>query len=59
MDPGAPGIADALPEIHDIIKDLKPSPSLEPEAARSRLFDSITNFLKNAAQKSGPHAGAR
>ncbi len=44
------GAADVVAEIHDKITDLKPSTSLEPEAARFRLFDSITTFLKNAAQ---------
>ncbi len=50
MGRGAAAIAEIVPEIHDKITDLKPSPSLEPEAARFRLFDSITTFLKNAAQ---------
>jgi len=50
MGHGAANIADVIPEIHDKITDLKPSPNLEPEAARFRLFDSISTFLKNAAQ---------
>ena len=50
MGRGAAAIADVVAEIHDKITDLKPSTSLEPEAARFRLFDSITTFLKNAAQ---------
>ena len=29
---------------------MEPAPVLEPEQARFRLFDFITNFLKNAAQ---------
>jgi len=47
---GAAVIADVVPEIHDKITELKASPALEPEAARFRLFDSITTFLKNVAQ---------
>ena len=47
---GAANIADVIPEIHNKMPDLRPSPALEPEAARFRLFDSITTFLKNAAQ---------
>ena len=48
---GATAIADVVPEIHVKITDLKPfSVSLEPEAARFRLFDSVTTFLKNATQ---------
>ncbi len=39
-----------MPEIHSKITGLTPPPGLEPEAARFRLFDSITTFLKNAAQ---------
>ncbi|MCI0860280.1 MAG: DUF2791 family P-loop domain-containing protein, partial [Chloroflexi bacterium] len=50
MGRGAAAIADVVPEIHDKITDLKPSPALEPEAARFRLFDTVTTFLKNAAQ---------
>ncbi len=50
MGRGAAAIADAVPEIHDKITYLSPSPSLEPEAARFRLFDAITTFLKNASQ---------
>ena len=30
---------------------METAPVLEPEQARFRLFDSITNFLKNAAQR--------
>ena len=48
--PGAADIADVVPEIHGKLTDLKPPPSLEPEAARFRLFDSITTFLKNASR---------
>ncbi len=49
MGPGAAYIAGIVPEIHSKITDLKPSPALEPEAARFRLFDSITTFLNNAS----------
>ena len=50
MSQGAANIADVIPEIHNKLTDLKPPPALEPEAARFRLFDSITTFLKSAAQ---------
>ena len=50
MGNGAANIADVIPEIHDKISGLKPPPILEPGAARFRLFDSITTFLKNASQ---------
>jgi len=50
MGRGVAEIADVVPEIHDKITDLKPPPQLEPEAARFRLFDAITTFLKNVSQ---------
>ena len=50
MGNGATNIADVVPEIKIKISGLKPSPTLEPEAARFRLFESITSFLKNASR---------
>jgi DNA-binding CsgD family transcriptional regulator len=50
MGPGAADIAEITPELREKLPDLKPPPALEPEQARFRLFDSITSFLKNAAQ---------
>jgi predicted ATPase len=50
MGPGASDIAEIIPEVHAKLPDLEPAPALEPEQARFRLFDSITTFLKNAAQ---------
>jgi len=50
MGPGAANIAGIVPEIHSVITSLEPPPALEPEAARFRLFDSITIFLKNSSQ---------
>jgi len=50
MGPGAADIAESFPELREKLPGLKPSPALEPEQARFRLFDSITSFLKNAAQ---------
>jgi DNA-binding CsgD family transcriptional regulator/tetratricopeptide (TPR) repeat protein/DNA polymerase III delta prime subunit len=47
---GAADIAEIIPEIRHKLPDLEPSPALEPEQARFRLFDSITTFLKNASQ---------
>jgi predicted ATPase len=47
---GAADIAEIIPEIRHKLPDLEPPPSLEPEQARFRLFDSITTFLKNATQ---------
>ena len=43
--------AGVIPEIRRILPDLDSPPELEPEQARFRLFDSITNFFKSASQK--------
>ena len=48
--PGAADIAEIVPEIRHKLTGLETPPALEPEQARFRLFDSITTFLKNAAQ---------
>jgi tetratricopeptide (TPR) repeat protein len=37
-------------EIRERLPDLPPPPTLEPEQARFRLFDSVTTFLKNASK---------
>ena len=50
MGPGAADIAEIVPEIRGKLPDLETPPALEPEQARFRLFDSITTFLRNAAQ---------
>ena len=50
LGPGASDIAELIPEIREKLPDLKPSPSLESEQTRFRLFDSISTFLKNLAQ---------
>ncbi len=50
MRPGAADMAEIIPELRRKLPDLEPPPALEPEQARFRLFDSITTFLKNAAQ---------
>jgi hypothetical protein len=46
---GAPDIAQIVPELREFFSDLPPPPSLDPEAARFRLFDAVTTFLRNAA----------
>jgi tetratricopeptide (TPR) repeat protein len=50
MGPGAADIAEVMSEVRDKLPGLEPPPALPPEQARFRLFDSITTFLKNAAQ---------
>jgi tetratricopeptide (TPR) repeat protein len=49
MGAGASDVAQMAPEVRDIFPDLPPSPELEPEAARFRLFDSTTGFLVRAS----------
>ena len=48
---GAADIAQLVPAVHDCIPDLPAPPPLEPEAARFRLFDSLTGFLRTAAAR--------
>ena len=47
---GAAAIVEIVPEILGKLPGLETPPALDPEAARFHLFDSITTFLKNAAQ---------
>ncbi|MEE9324565.1 MAG: protein kinase, partial [Dehalococcoidia bacterium] len=50
MGTGAADIAEIISDVKERLPDLEPPPKLEPEAARFRLFDSITSFLKGASQ---------
>jgi class 3 adenylate cyclase len=49
MGPGAADIAEVVSEVRERLPGLPKPPTLEPEQARFRLFDSITTFLKNAS----------
>jgi class 3 adenylate cyclase len=49
MGAGAADIAQVVSEVRERLPGLPTPPSLEPEQARFRLFDSITTFLKNAS----------
>ena len=46
---GAADLAQMLPELRELLADLAPTPALESEAARFRLFDAVATFLRNAA----------
>jgi DNA-binding SARP family transcriptional activator len=48
--PWAADIAQVLPELHELFPDLPPAPSLDPEGARFRLFDSTASFLGAASE---------
>ncbi len=51
MGTGAGDIAEFVAEVKERLPEIQPSPPLEtPEHARFRLFNSITSFLKRAAQ---------
>ena len=51
MGAGAGDIAEIVPEVMERLSGLEPSPRLDnPEQARVRLFDSITNFLERASR---------
>ena len=51
MGGGATDIAEIVSEVRQRLTDLQPGPSLEPEQARFRLFDSIATFLRNAGSR--------
>ena len=50
MGAGAADIAEIVSDVTERIPDLEPAPELAPEAARFRLFDSVTAFLKGASR---------
>ncbi|MCH8746021.1 MAG: AAA family ATPase, partial [Chloroflexi bacterium] len=50
MGPGAADISEIIPLVREKLPDLEPASPLEPEQARFRLFDSISQFLVNAAR---------
>lgn len=47
---GASDLADLVPELRQKLPDLEPSPILDPQQTRFRLFNSIATFLANLAQ---------
>ncbi|MFQ6027939.1 MAG: AAA family ATPase [Dehalococcoidia bacterium] len=49
MGPGAADIAEIVSEVRTKLPDLESPPTLAPEQARFRLFDSIVNFLNKLA----------
>jgi class 3 adenylate cyclase len=50
LGPGASDIAQLVSEVRSQLPGLPPPPTVEPDQARFRLFDSITTFLKHAAR---------
>jgi DNA-binding CsgD family transcriptional regulator len=51
MGAGAADIAQLVPAIRERMPDLPTPPPVEPEAARFRLFDSLTGFLRAIAAR--------
>jgi tetratricopeptide (TPR) repeat protein len=51
LEPGAAEISQMLPELHELFSELPPPPSLDPEGARFRLFDSTASFLRAAGEE--------
>jgi tetratricopeptide (TPR) repeat protein len=49
LGPGAPEIATLVSEIRTRFPDIEGAPKLDGEAERLRLFESVTEFLRNAA----------
>jgi eukaryotic-like serine/threonine-protein kinase len=47
---GAPDVAQMLPELHELFPGLSPPPSLDPDGARFRLFDSVAAFLRASSE---------
>ena len=50
MGPGAADIAQIVPELNERLSNIQTPPTVEPEQARFRLFDSLATFLKTASQ---------
>ena len=50
MGAGAADIAEIVSDVKEQLPDLEPAAAVAPEAARFRLFDSITAFLKGASR---------
>jgi DNA-binding SARP family transcriptional activator len=44
-------LAQLLPELGDLYPDHSPLPTLDPDSARFRLFDSVAAFLRNGARR--------
>jgi predicted ATPase len=49
LGPGAPYVAQMVPEVRELLPDLPPAPALDSEQARFKLCDACAWFLKNVA----------
>jgi eukaryotic-like serine/threonine-protein kinase len=57
MGPGAADIAEVVSEVRSKLPSLEPPPTLQPDQARFRLFDSITTLLEERRPIPTPDAG--
>jgi class 3 adenylate cyclase len=48
---GAADVAQIVPALRELLPNLSPPPSLDPEDARFRLFDAVTAYLGNASRE--------
>jgi class 3 adenylate cyclase len=46
---GAPHVAQMVPDLQRVLPEIPTPPGLDPDAARFRVFDAVTSFLRNAA----------
>ncbi len=53
LGPGAPEVATLVSEVRERFPEITDPPTLEPDAERLRLFDSVTQLLRNATSPSG------
>ncbi|MBF6614267.1 MAG: AAA family ATPase [Chloroflexi bacterium] len=51
LGPYAPELVKLLPELARVLPDVQPSPPVEPQAEKRRLFESIYSFLAAASTK--------
>jgi DNA-binding SARP family transcriptional activator len=50
LGPGGPTLAELLPELRDIFRDLPEASALSADGARFRLFDAVAALLRSAAE---------
>ena len=54
LGPGAPELAELLPELRELLADLPPPAVRDPQALRFRLFDAVAGLLRAVATSERP-----